>query len=308
MQENVLKKQIEQTQKSISDNKEWQVTYEKQVNLLLDNRETLKEFYKAVKDLEYLQFYITEVLTAPPTLFKITVRYYGADIAIVELTKDEVHISTEPYNKSNKDNFECTIQLKGEEWNSKATNEFLQYFRGATIKNKGNEKALTEGLLLQDFSKKSSVGKLLLGCQPIRHEGLYLPIPICINKGKTDYISILTRTKVRKITIIEVMNEEDTQDTAIQRATNYAVFLLSLLHSENVGDKYYKLFGFHGRKPVAHTIKVVIATTKNSKCKEFKPYEINIGADTLQYHFLEYQVNKDNTKITSIKTTLNEQG
>ena len=240
MQENVLKKQIEQTQKTISDNKEWQSTYDKQANVLLENREILKEFYKTVKDLEHLQFHITEVLTTPPTLFKITVKYYGADIATVELTKDEVHISTEPYNKSNKDNFECTIQLKNEEFYSKATNEFLQYFRGATIKNKGNEKALTEGLLLQDFSKKSSVGKLLLGCQPIKHEGLYLPLPICINKGKTDYVSIL-RTKVRKITILDIMSEGDTQDTAIQRATDYAIFLLNLLHTETLGDKIYKL-------------------------------------------------------------------
>lgn len=240
MQENVLRKQIEQTQKTISDNKEWQSTYDKQANVLLENREILKEFYKTVKDLEHLQFHITEVITTPPTLFKITVKYYGADIATVELTKDEVHISTETYNKSNKDNFECTIQLKNEEFYSKATNEFLQYFRGATIKNKGNEKALTEGLLLQDFSKKSSVGKLLLGCQPIKHEGLYLPLPICINKGKTDYVSIL-RTKVRKITILDIMSEGDTQDTAIQRATDYAIFLLNLLHTETLGDKIYKL-------------------------------------------------------------------
>lgn len=313
MQENVLNKQIEQTQKTITDNKEWQATYDKQANILLDNREVLKKFYKSIKDLEYLQFHITEVVTTPPTLFKITIRYYGANIATVELTKDEVHISTEPYNKSNKDNFECTTQLKGEEWNSKTTNEFLEYFRG-DIKPKnstGNSTALIEGLLLKEFSKTNSVEKLLTGIQPIKHEGLYFPIPTTIKNPKTkelENINLLARSKVRKITLLEVMNEEDTQDTVIQRATQYATFLLSLLHSENMGDKFYKLFGFHARKPVAHTIKVVVVTTKNSKCKEFEPYEVKLGADTLQYHLLEYQVSKDNTKITSIKTTLNEQG
>lgn len=301
----VLEKQIEQTQKIIADNKEWQQTYDKQANVLLENREVLKQFYKSVKDLEHLQFYITEVLTALPTLFKITVRYYGADIATVELTKDEVHISTEPYNKSNKDNFECTIQLKNEKFYSKATNEFLQYFRGATIISKGNEKALTKGLLLQDFSLKSSVGKLLLGCQPIKHEGLFLPVPVCINKGTTTYIDLL-RTKVRKITVLEIMGEGDTQDTAIQRATDYSIFLLNLLHTETLGDKWYKIFGFHGRNPVAHTIKVVIAENKTSKGTAFEPYEVNIGADTIQFHHLEYQFNKDNTRLTNIKTTVNE--
>lgn len=102
------------------------------------------------------------------------------------------------------------------------------------------------------------------------------------------------------------MNEQDTLDTAVQRATEYAVFLLEILNSETLGDKYYKLFGFHGRNPVTHTIKVVIAGNKNSKLQTFEPYEINIGADFLQYHYLEYQTTKDNTKLTSIKTTLNE--
>lgn len=153
----------EQAQKTISDNKEWQATYDKQANVLLENRDILKQFYKAVKDFEYLQFHIAEVLTTPPTLFKITIKYYGADIATVEIAKDGVHITTEPYNKSNKDNFECTLQLKNEDFYSKATNEFLQYFRGASIKNKCDEKALAESLLLQDFSKKSSVRQVIAG-------------------------------------------------------------------------------------------------------------------------------------------------
>lgn len=131
-------------------------------------------------------------------------------------------------------------------------------------------------------------------------------MPVITSQGKTETINILTRTKVRKITVIEVMNEKDTIDTATQRATEYAVFLLNLLHTENLGDKWYKLFEFHGRNPATHTIKVVIAGNKTSKIQAFEPYEVNIGADFLQYHYLEYETNKDNTKLTNIKTTLNE--
>lgn len=250
----VLEETISQTQKTITDNKEWQATYEKQANILLENREVLKKFYKSIKDLEHLQFYITEVITTPPTLFKITIRYYGADIATVELTKDEVYITTEPYNKSNKDNFECTKQLKNEDFYSKPTNEFLQYFRG-DIKPKNNTVnniALIEGLLLKEFSKTNSAEKLLTGIQPIRHEGLHLPIPTIIKNSKNkelEHISLLARSRVRKITITEILHEDDTQDTVIQRATNYAIFLLSLLHSENVGDKFYKLCRLSWKKP-----------------------------------------------------------
>lgn len=72
-----LKEQIKQTQKNMTNNKEWQETYDKQAEILLNHREILKQFYKKVKDMEHLQFYITDIPIDQPTLFKISIRYYN---------------------------------------------------------------------------------------------------------------------------------------------------------------------------------------------------------------------------------------
>ena len=98
---------------------------------------------------------------------------------------------------------------------------------------------------------------------------------------------------------------EDTQDldTILAKATAKAVFLTNLLHGEQ-GDKWYKLFGFHGRLPTTLTIKVCITVPKSSKIKEFKPFQIKSGIDTLDYRYMCYE--NDQQKIISIKTNVNE--
>ncbi|MBR0491173.1 MAG: hypothetical protein IJJ82_03895 [Clostridia bacterium] len=100
-------------------------------------------------------------------------------------------------------------------------------------------------MLLEEFSKRQSYDKLLTGIQPIKYEDtLFFKIPIPINPKQMEYINILTRTKVRKITLVEVLQDEQDLDTILAQATAKAVFLTNLLHTEQ-GDKWYKLFGFH---------------------------------------------------------------
>ena len=198
----ILESRIEQVHKILEQNKEeWQTTYDKEADVILDNRNLIDQFTRSCRNIEHLQFYLTEVSTTPPSIFKIVVRYKGQPIATIEITKDNSYITTEEYNESNKKDFEWKIQLKDEEWNSKKTQEFIEYFKeNMQIKNKGNEQARIESVLLSEFSKTSSSTKILTGIQPIRIGNLYhsLPIPIKSNKADTEYINILTRTRVRQ--------------------------------------------------------------------------------------------------------------
>lgn len=301
MQEQILKDTIEETQKTIEQSQDWQAKYEMQVNAMLDNRTIIEEFKKLTKDYEHLQFYLNEITQVD--LFNVTVKFIGIDIATITISKDKVQITTEPYNKSNKELFNCELQLKQEEFNSPNTREFLEYFKGdIKLKNKPN-KTQIDSMLLAEFAKTSSYNKLLTGIQPIRHGNLYYQIPISINPKATDQINILTRSKVRKITLIETLTDNEDLDTVSANATAKAIFLTHLLHSEQ-GEKWYKLFGFHGRRPPHLTIKVCIAVPKSSKIKEFKPFELRSGIDTLDYRYLEYT--NDQEKITSINTNVNE--
>ena len=161
-----------------------------------------------------------------------------------------------------------------------------------------------ESMLLEEFSKRQSYDKLLTGIQPIKYEDtLYFKIPITINPKQTEYINILCRSRVRKITLVEVLEDGQDLDTILAQATAKAVFLTNLLHTEQ-GEKWYKLFGFHGSLPTTLTIKVCIAVPKSSKIKEFEPFQIQNGIDTFDYRYLQYE--NDQEQITSIKTNVND--
>ena len=159
-------------------------------------------------------------------------------------------------------------------------------------------------MLLEEFSKRQSYDKLLTGIQPIKYEdALYFKIPIPINQKQMEYINILTRTKVRKITLVEILEDGQDLDTILAKVTTKSVYLTNLLHTQQ-GDKWYKMFGFHGRLPTTLTIKVCIAVPKSSKVKEFEPFTIQNGIDTLDYRYLQFE--NDQEQITSIKTNVND--
>lgn len=304
MQESLLK-QIEQTQMILEQTPEWTSTYDKIANGMLDNKSLIQEFYKSCKQYDHLHFYMTDVIPNEVDLFKLEIRFSGIPIAAIFITKDnKTYITTELYNESNKD-LGCNIQLKDEEWNSEKTKEFIEYFRGdIPIKNKGNEKSRIEDMLIREFSKTTSHDKLLTGIQPCKFLGLTLPIPISLDKEKPEYINILTRTKVRKLSIIEIMDETQTPETVLAQATNKALCLIKLLHSPN-GALWYNILGFSGRVPTGISVKVCIATHKklSAKCKEFEPFQIQCAPDELDFRCMYYD--NDQTRIKSIKTNIN---
>ena len=78
----------------------------------------------------------------------------------------------------------------------------------------------------------------------MKYSNLYHPIPIILNpKEEHGYIDILTRTKVRKLTIIEPLTEDQTPEKVLANATSKAIFLFNLLHSEQ-GQQWYRILGF----------------------------------------------------------------
>ena len=300
--EQLLKDTINRTQKTI----ETQAgalfnNYDNLINLLFQNKPLLEQFKKSTKDYDSLQFYLNEV--TQPDLLTITTKYAGIDVATITITKDKTTISTETQDTSNKELFKCDIQLKDEDLKSIQAKRFLEYFKqDFKLKTKPN-KENQEAMLFTEFSKTSSYDKILTGIQPIKYGTLYYPIPIMMNQKKMEYINILARTKIRKITIIETIGEEQELDSILTQATDKAVMLLNVLSGEN-GDRWYKMFGFHGAKPSFPTIKVCIAVPKSSKIKEFEPFTIQTQNGVLDYRYLQFE--NDVERVTAIKTNVND--
>ena len=300
--EQLLKDTIDRTQKTI----ETQAgalfnNYDNLINLLFKNKPLLEQFKKSTKDYDSLQFYLNEV--TQPDLLTITTKYAGIDVATITITKDKTTISTETQDTSNKELFKCDIQLKDEDLKSIQAKRFLEYFKqDFKLKTKLN-KENHEAMLLAEFSKTSSYDKMLTGIQPIKYGTLYYPIPIMMNQKKMEHINILARTKVRKTSLIETIGEDQELDSILTQATAKSVMLLNVLSGEN-GDRWYKMFGFHGAKPNHLTIKVCIAVPKSSKIKEFEPFTIQTENGVLDYRYLQFE--NDAERVTAIKTNVND--
>lgn len=304
----LLEQTIDQAQKMLEQSKDLQQTYEEISKMLTENKTPLDQFYKQIKRYEAIQFYLADVPSTLADTILIQARYQGQPIADISISKEETTISTKQYNENNKKIYGCDIQLEGEELNTKDTYKFLEFFnKEISPKGKIDEQAHINSMLLQEFAKTSSYDKLLTGIQPIKYSNLFYPIPIILNSKEEEhgYIDILTRTKVRKLTIIETLTEKATPEMILTNATSKAIFLLNLLHTEQ-GQQWYKIMGFHGRVTPHLTIKVCIAVPKQlaNKCKKFEPFELRAGADSIEYHYMSYDT--DGAQITKIDTTLNE--
>ena len=159
----LLEETITKAQETIEQSKDvWNKTYEEQAKILTENKELLDQFYKQVKSYEGIQFYLTEVSTTPPTIFKVQAKYQGQPIATIKIAEDKTTVTTETYDDSNKKTYNCELKLKEQDLNTKETMQFLTYFnKEMKPKTKINEQSHTQAMLLSEFGKTSSGTKLL---------------------------------------------------------------------------------------------------------------------------------------------------
>ncbi len=121
-----------------------------------------------------------------------------------------------------------------------------------------------ENLLLHEFKCSSSAYKSLIGIKPVELCGSFfqMPTPLMASNhavgiqyaknGMGGGIDILSRVRHcgNRLCVMEVKDDytNDTQEQALQQALAYATFLALLLRSKN-GEKWWKIFGFHGNVP-----------------------------------------------------------
>lgn len=287
----LLETTIERAQKTIEQSKDWNKTYEEQAKILTEKKSLLDQFYKEVKQFEGIQFYITEAHPTQDNIFTVQARYQGQHIATIKIAEDKTTVTTTTYDESNKKIYNCDIQLNDEELNTKETYKFLEFFnKEIRPKGKLNEQLHTQALLLEEFSKTSSGTKLLTGIQPIKYSNLFYPIPIILNpKEEHGYIDILTRTKIRKLTIIEPLREDQTPEMVLANATSKAIFLLNLLHTEQ-GQQWYKILRISRTSNTPPNYKSMYISSKAIKGKMQRVWTLWIKSRNRQYWISLYDL------------------
>ena len=312
--EKKLKKAIEDAQKIINEDEKWEVDYKNSAELILKNKSKIEELRKNFHRYEPLKFYLTigNMKNLKNTLY-ISVRYQGQAIAMLSINKDnKVLISTKDFDSNNEKFFNCNIKLSNAEWDGKEAAEFRKYFATYPKRTSNdNEEHRIESMLINEFSKDSSVDKKLCNIQPIKVAGLPFSMPTIISGSKEikkgdGHIDIFARNN-KKITVIELKDENKKSEPiekVLQQATGYAVFIINLLRSES-GKDWYKIFEFSKEMPQDNLlIKVCSAMPKktNFDVDKFKPFTLDCGKDKLEYNWLFFE--EDGKEITDIDTSL----
>lgn len=174
---------------------------------------------------------------------------------------------------------------------------------------------------MTEFAKSSSADKQILGIQPVVFEcfRISMKTPISASEKKLlkyskqsgGSIDILARSGQGKgtyLTVIEVKDENNKKEpplTALKQAIRYAVFIRELLRSE-IGNDWYKLFGFNENVPQKLKIRVACAMPDNYSDTSFAKTILPIENDLLECHYIYFKYDKDNNQLTDFQTSLNK--
>lgn len=314
-------------QNLLKEKKEWVERYSNYSELMDANKKIIQDKKKLFNEWAPLHVYMT--ITGAKGKMDFSLRYRGQEVGNLIVDKqDNVSISTsQTFNKSNKRDFECDIELDKNAWASQKAASFRQHFRNnrpRTTKAKSrNEEHRVESLLLTEFSKKKKENKRLFNIQPIKIANLarfQMPTPLKASKAqKIEYagcrgggIDILCRIgtgKGTKLCILEVKDENNSNEThkkTVLQGLAYATFIRELLRSES-GEKWWKIFGFNGNLPEKLDLYVASAMPdKNDDETAFagKSIKIEGSKDVFHLHYLSFK--EENNALAYIKTSLKQ--
>ena len=314
---------VSKVQLKLSENTEWEDRYSKYADAINSNLTIIRNSKQTFNQWSPLFLYMN-VTEAKKSNGVFSVRYRGQDVATLKVKNDSILISTKEYDVKNQRDFECLMKLNNNTWDSNEARVFRKHFSNnpsrSTKSSKGNDEHRIESLLLSEFSKTSSKGKLLCGIQPVKIANIarfQMPTPLSAsnieklkysyeNGGGIDILSRISRKNSPKLCIMEVKDENVSKEPpvkAIKQALIYATFVRELLRSKS-GSTWWKIFGF--TRPIPAHLELYVTCVMPSikgNIKTFADTIINIDTDSCRLHYIYYH-EKDNEFLQSFETSL----
>jgi hypothetical protein len=310
---------IEIVEKLLKENPEWIPRYAKYAKGILANSDKIAD--KKRKFHQWTPLCLYMIVSQANGQMVFSLRYLGQDVARLNVKKTSITVSTKKFDKNNKRDFNCDIELHGQEWRSTDVRNFRKYFTSISkshstlgkrtdISRKKNEEHRLESLLLSEFSKQIGNQKKLVNIQPIKLASIarfQMPTPLkasnirnltysSSSRGGIDILARIGKGKAVKLCIMELKDENNSKEPptkVIQQGIAYATFIRELLRSES-GPLWWKVFGFGGKLPLKLKLWVAcVLPSSPSNDTSFSGQEIEIGQDTLQLHSIYFQ-EKDN--------------
>lgn len=310
----------------------WASQFNDYVTAYEDKKKVVESAFRRFRYPKSLDVYLStdRVRKAKDDDVEFDLRYEGQSVAKLKVKEEALYLI--PETENNKNHYEGYAALFKHEqpkeslaWNSTEAQEFRKYFAKSPerIDKKSTKESQLESRWLKQFKKRSSTDKLILNIRPIQLFNGYFQMPTPLAASDVDNIKyaevgggidILARQGVAGrpfLTVIELKNENKVRErpeVAIKQAIAYATFMQRLLRTEEAGNtKWWKFFGF-GR-PIDNplTIRTVIAMPSGKYNDDWfagKTIGIPGSNDVLELHYLYFDVDEQDGKLSNVKTSL----
>ncbi|MFH0847143.1 MAG: hypothetical protein V1894_03690 [Chloroflexota bacterium] len=317
---------IENTQKLLRENTEWQTRWAGFATDICSNKKLIESIRSSFREWSPLYVYVTTTSAKnAPKSIGFDLRYMGQAVAKLTGNKDGNHkLSTKytkskSYDKSNLDNFGCNLRLSNVDWRGDEATEFRNYFnkrKGRREGNRSNDEHRLESLILTEFFKTESKDKALLNVQPVTPiKNVRFPMPTNIkasNHKKVEigygHIDILTRVGRGRATHLCIMELKDVNKSTeppkdtVKQAVAYTTFIRELLRSDS-GKLWWKLFGFSGEIPNQLVLYAAcVMPPNNNNDYSFGGLALPVDRDTIVLHYLYFK--EENNKLKFLSTSI----
>ena len=247
-------------------------------------------------------------------LFSFSLRFLGQEVASLIVRGSDVYLNvSDKTAQTNNRFFQNLIMPAGTYgWRGKKAQYFRRYFQDVVKKDSiglhSPEHMIESRIIKEMFSKsRKKFGGAFSGIQPVTLSGFPLQFPLPISgssgtpKATNGHIDILARRRAGRVCLsVWELKAPGKYKNTLREVYIYSTTLLKMLRDPDLGQEWYKIFGFSGKIPAVLCIEAVLAVTGDQRkriAKEKADHNLlkHIGNDRIDFFAAYYD--KDTLKI-----------
>lgn len=299
-----LKFVIQNVRAMLADKDEWVDRFAGYAEKIKQNSGKIVLFKKSFNEWKPLYLYMA-VGSAKDSPHIFSLRYQGQEVATLNANTKYGPPrlrTTDKHIENNKRFFELDITFDDAEWRSQEAKQFRKFFsqRSMEVVAKSHEHTL-ESIFLGELEKRTAKNKniWLCGIRPVKFAGIarfQMCTPLTASKprqigysaavgGGIDVLARVGRGSSTRLCVMELKDNYEPPQQAMEQALAYAIFMQELLASKS-GNDWLKIFGFSGNgNKLREKMKVcvVMPIGENAPCQSM---HIETERGDLELHYI----------------------
>lgn len=277
---------------------------------------SIKDAAKLVRSRKALRLYLSVSRIKQKGPLRFSIRFLGQEVGELKVEGGNKYLCIDKDTARNNKSFHFSkIIIKAPWVVSKDAklfrSNFNKLFRDPKYKKKIGIEHMIESLMIREMEQgtRSKLGGLFpKGIKPIliaKRFPFQMPVPLSANKGlpkksNRGHIDILARRRTNKviISVWEIKKPGVNLKNVIPQVYIYALTLLFILQTKKIGQDWYNIFGFSGKKPSIFELEAV-AVVSDEQRKTLNHYfnqnisrmKLNIGKNKINFYAMFYKDN-----------------